>query len=73
ERSEGIREKALGPEHPDVASSLNSRAGLLKAQGKYEEAEPLCLRSLTIRENVYGPDHPAFATGLNSWAALLET
>ncbi|CAN0549492.1 unnamed protein product [Ectocarpus sp. 12 AP-2014] len=27
ERSQAIREKVLGPEHPDVAQSLNNRAG----------------------------------------------
>ena len=32
ERSQAIREKVLGPEHPDVATSLHDRAGLLKAQ-----------------------------------------
>lgn len=32
ERSHAIREKVLGPEHPDVAESLNSRAVLLEKQ-----------------------------------------
>lgn len=32
ERSQAILEKALGREHPDVASSLNNRAELLKCQ-----------------------------------------
>ena len=32
ERSLAIREKALGPNHPDVAESLNNTARLLKAQ-----------------------------------------
>ena len=32
ERSLAIREKALGPDHPDVAQSLNNRAVLLEAQ-----------------------------------------
>ena len=27
-----IQEKALGPDHPEVAASLNNRAGLLQAQ-----------------------------------------
>jgi len=38
-RSLAIREKALGPEHPDVAASLNNLAELYRAQGKYAEAE----------------------------------
>lgn len=36
ERSLAIREKALGPEHPDVAQSLNDRAGLLLTQVRTE-------------------------------------
>ena len=36
ERSQAIREKVLGPEHPDVAQSLNNRALLLKAQVRAE-------------------------------------
>ena len=32
ERSQAIREKVLGPDHPHVAGSLNNRAALLRAQ-----------------------------------------
>ena len=32
-RALAIREKALGPEHPDTAASLNNFVGLLQAQG----------------------------------------
>ena len=32
ERALAINEKALGPEHPDMASSLNNLAGLLSSQ-----------------------------------------
>ena len=32
ERSLAIREKALGPDHLDVATALNNRAGLLRVQ-----------------------------------------
>lgn len=31
-RSQAIREKLLGPEHRDVAQSLNNRAALLRKQ-----------------------------------------
>src|SRR5450759_4616155 len=30
-----IQEKALGPEHPDVATSLNNLASLYQALGRY--------------------------------------
>ena len=40
-------------------------------QGKYDEAEPLCKRSLEINEKVFGPDHPQVATSLNYMGSLL--
>src|SRR5262245_24479661 len=51
-----IREKALGPEHPDVGASLNNLAELYRVQGRYAEAEPLQRRSLAIREKALGPE-----------------
>ncbi|MFZ4557221.1 MAG: tetratricopeptide repeat protein [Pseudanabaena sp.] len=33
-----MRERQLGADHPDVASSLNNLAGLYESQGKYSEA-----------------------------------
>ncbi|MEE8511990.1 MAG: tetratricopeptide repeat protein [Acidiferrobacterales bacterium] len=35
-RSLAIREKALGPDHPDVATSLNNLARLYSAQGHHD-------------------------------------
>ena len=58
QRALQIREKALGPEHPDVATSLNNLAVLYRAQGRYAEAEPLYQRALKIREKALGPEHP---------------
>ena len=45
-RALAIREKALGPDHPDVAQSLNNLADLYTAQGRYTDAEPLYKRAL---------------------------
>jgi tetratricopeptide (TPR) repeat protein len=41
ERALAIREKVLGPEHFDVAQSLDNLAGLNRAQGQYAKAEPV--------------------------------
>ena len=71
-RSLAIREKALGPDHPDVATSLNNLAVLYQDQGRYADAEPLYKRSLAIQEKALGPDHPAVATSLNNLAALYQ-
>ena len=65
-----IKEKALGPDHRDFATSLNNLALLYKSQGKYEEAEPLYKRALEIREKALGPDHPDVATSLDYLAQL---
>lgn len=32
ERAQAIEEKVLGPEHPDLATTLHNRAGLLQAK-----------------------------------------
>ncbi len=65
-------EKALGPEHPHVATSLNNLALLYAAQGRYAKAEPLYQRALAIVEKALGPDHPNVATSLENYAALLR-
>ncbi len=70
QRSLAILEKALGNDHPYVASSLNNLARVYQAQGHYAEAEPLYQRSLAIREKALGNDHPDVAQSLNNLADL---
>jgi esterase/lipase superfamily enzyme/tetratricopeptide (TPR) repeat protein len=69
-RSLAIREKALGPNHPDVGTLLNNLAELYRVQGRYADAEPLYKRGLAIREKALGPNHPDVGTSLNTLAAL---
>ncbi|MFM7528002.1 MAG: CHAT domain-containing protein [Nodosilinea sp.] len=70
ERALAIREQALGPDHPDTATSLNNLAFLYKSQGRYSQAEPLYQRALAIREQALGSDHPDTAISLNNLAGL---
>jgi CHAT domain-containing protein len=65
-----IREKALGPDHPQVATALGWLAALHDRQGRHAEAEPLYQRSLAIRERALGRDHPEVAKSLNNLALL---
>lgn len=67
-----IFQKVLGPEHPDVAHSLNNLATLYHNQGRDAEAEPLFQRALAILEKVRGPEHPQTMTVRRSYKALLE-
>jgi CHAT domain-containing protein/tetratricopeptide (TPR) repeat protein len=71
-RSLAIREKALGPDHPDVAASLNNLALLYDQQGRQVDAEPLYKQALVIWEKALGPDHPDVATALNNLALLYD-
>ena len=65
-----IYEKALGPDHPDVATAVNNLALLYDKQDRTAEAEPLYKRALAIDEKALGPDHPNVVTVLNSGSAL---
>jgi len=65
-RSLAIREKALGPEHPLVATSLGNLAVLYRAQVRHSVAEPLFKRALTIYEKALGSEHSSVATALNN-------
>ncbi|MFP6742006.1 MAG: tetratricopeptide repeat protein, partial [Alphaproteobacteria bacterium] len=67
-----IKMKALGADHPSVATSLNKLAEMLSAEGLYDAAEPLYMRARAVWEKAFGPDHPDVATGLENYAALLR-
>ena len=60
----------MGPDHLDVAISLNNLALLYQDQGKYAEAELLHERSLKIREKTLGSEHRDVAVSLGNLAQL---
>jgi tetratricopeptide (TPR) repeat protein len=69
-----VAENTFGPDHPNLATSLNNLAELYRRlQGKYAAAEPLYQRALAIYEKALGPDHPDVATSLNNLALLYYT
>lgn len=70
ERVLAINEKALGPEHPSTATSLNNLAALLRDQGDLVGARPLAERALPIYEETC--EHAWTATSLDSLAQLLQ-
>src|SRR5260370_7967763 len=70
QRALAIREKALGPEHPYTAGSLNNLAELYRATGTYTKAEPLYQRALAIPEKALAPEHPDTALPPNNLTPL---
>jgi tetratricopeptide (TPR) repeat protein len=67
-----IREKLLGKEHPDVATSLNNLASLYYSQGKYAEAEPLYQRAIAILIATLGENHPNIQTVRKNYFRMLS-
>ena len=70
QRSIAILEKALGPEHAELANPLVNLAELYKAKGDNKRAEPLLTRALAISEKTFGPEHVDVAQTLNNLADL---
>jgi tetratricopeptide (TPR) repeat protein len=67
-----MAEREFGPDHSNVAASLNNLAGIYRAQGQYALARPLLKRALVINETALGLDHLSIATSLSGLAALYE-
>jgi tetratricopeptide (TPR) repeat protein len=66
------REKMLGPEHPDTATTLDNLARLFQAQGDLAGARPLLERALAIHEKVSGPEHFETANNMSNLARVLR-
>lgn len=70
ERTLASRRARLGPNHPDVAESLQSLGLVLYNAGRFDEAKPMLEEALTIQEATLGPSNDALATTLNSLGLL---
>ncbi len=70
ERALALFEKALPPEHPDVARAIDNLVAAYRAAGLYANTEPLLKRAIALSEKVLGPGHPDLATDLSNLATL---
>ena len=57
-----LQEATLGPEHPDLANTLNNLGVVCEMTGKPDEAEASFRRAYKIAKTVLEPDHPFVAT-----------
>jgi tetratricopeptide (TPR) repeat protein len=65
-----IRERVLGKDHPDTATTYNNIAGVYFDLGEYEKALEWNFKALAIRESVLGKDHPDTAASYNNIALV---
>ena len=65
-----IREKKLGKEHPDVATSYNNIGFVYSKQGNDDKALEYHNKSLAIREKVFGKEHPDVAISYSNIGAV---
>ena len=72
ERSLAVTEKALGPQHFEVATTLNDMADLFQEMGDDARALALCRRALAIRQKAFGPEHADVMDSLSSLAQILN-
>jgi len=66
------RLEANGENSMKFAVQQSHLAVVLRRQGRFDEAKPLCQRALAIAEETFGPVHPEVAARLNSLAGLLR-
>ena len=62
----------LGDRHSSTLVSIGDMAGLLKAQGKFDEAEPLCREAPEARRATLGDRHLETLSSIGNIAGLLK-
>jgi serine/threonine protein kinase/tetratricopeptide (TPR) repeat protein len=65
------KEKALGPDHPDLGYSIGNIALYLDGLGELAEAVEHGRRALQIVQGGLGPDHPRTAVVLSNYSEFL--
>jgi CHAT domain-containing protein/tetratricopeptide (TPR) repeat protein len=72
ERSLAIKEEVFGPDHIEVARTLNGKVILLQVLGDYHGAMEQAARTVGIVERALGPDNPELGNFLNNHAIILQ-
>ena len=67
-----LKQKLLGPDHPDVAISEGNLASLLEGAKRYKEALAYVDRAIEIQEKKLGPASPALFNHLNNRGYILN-
>jgi len=62
----------MGEKDPKLATSLNNLANCLRAQGRYEEADPAYKRAIMAKEKSDGPFSEGLVSILENYATMLR-
>ncbi|MGB8344931.1 MAG: FxSxx-COOH system tetratricopeptide repeat protein [Ktedonobacteraceae bacterium] len=68
-----IREKVLGADNPNTASTLNDLGDAYRAKAEYALAEQCYEKALQIQKQAKGSEHPDVAQVLNNLGSLYRT
>jgi len=71
EKALAIRQRVLGPSHPDVAESLVALGRLLANKGQWERSERLLREAVAMRTSLFGPESLEVADALYPLGKLL--
>jgi tetratricopeptide (TPR) repeat protein len=61
-----IRERLLGPVHPDMAASLNGLGEVERLRGRHDEAASYYRQAIAVYEQTLGEDYPRLAYPLHN-------
>jgi tetratricopeptide (TPR) repeat protein len=67
-----MQRKLLGEQHPDIASSLNNLAQVLRERARLTEAETMFRDALAMRKKLLRDDHPDVTASLFDLARVLH-
>ncbi|KAF2185808.1 hypothetical protein K469DRAFT_777737 [Zopfia rhizophila CBS 207.26] len=60
------RKKVLGPEHPDMLTTMANLALTYRNKGRWDEAEELVVQVMETCKRVLGPEHPDTLISMNN-------
>ena len=72
ERSLAIREKAIGPYHPEISANLLNLSSLFFAKRDFAKALDFSKRALNMDEKIFPPEHPRLQSSAQATATVLE-
>jgi non-specific serine/threonine protein kinase/serine/threonine-protein kinase len=67
-----VRQRVLGPNHPETLESQTELGWILRLQGHSAEAEPLLRRTLEAEQRVLGPANPDTVRSMSNLAVVLS-